>query len=171
MQCIVPIYVLCYTCSCRCNRCTIVLRVTCNLRICVFTRFWMHDCTVQILKNLLCTFCNIIICIAFCCIVCSIYNACWQGRGAVQMQILLMQQSKRICRCKMQLFPGTSTYLVIRPFLAWQSGLALLRIVYSLVLLTVPWVHHLQLNYCIQRYSACLPAFLAPIHCHFSSTY
>ena len=36
---------------------------------------------------------------------CSILSAHWQGRGAALMQILLMQQSKHICRCKMQLFP------------------------------------------------------------------
>ena len=56
-------------------------------------------------------------------------------------------------------------------FLARQSGLAPLRIVHSLVLLTAPWVPHLQLNCCIQCYSACLPAILAPIHHHISSTY
>ena len=42
------------------------------------------------------------------CIVLHMFNvcsACWQGRGAAQMQILLMQQSKYTCRCKMQLFP------------------------------------------------------------------
>ena len=67
--------------------------------------------------------------------------------------------------------PGTPTYLVILHFLAWQSGLAPLRTVHSLVLLAAPWVPCLQLNCCIQRYSACLPAILAPNLPHFSSTY
>ena len=71
------------------------------------------------------------------------------------------------CNCS----PGTSTYLVIRHFLARQSGLAPLRTVHSLALLTAPWVPRLQLNFCIQHYSACLPAILAPIHRHFSSIY
>ena len=172
LQCAILICVLCHTCStaacsCRCNRCTIMLRATCNMRICVLTWFWMHDCTVQILLH---TFCTIIICIALC-YMCSICSACWQGRGAAQMQILLMQQSKRICRCKCNCSPGTSTYLVIHHFLARQAGLAPLRTVHSLALLTAPWVPRLQLNCCIQRYSACLPAILAPNHRHFSSTY
>ena len=71
------------------------------------------------------------------------------------------------CNCS----HGTSTYLVIRSFLAQQAGLAPLRTVHSLALLTAPWVPRLQLNHCIQCYSACLPAILAPNHRHFSSTY
>ena len=67
--------------------------------------------------------------------------------------------------------PGTPTYLVILHFLAQQSDFALLRTVHLLVLLATPWVPRLQLNCCIQRYKACLPAILAPNCLHFSSTY
>ena len=116
LQCIVLVHVLCHTCraacSCRCNRCLIVPRATCNLRIHALTQFWMHNCIGQIL---LCTFCTIIIYIALCC-VCSIWSARWQGRGAAQLQILLMQQSKRIYRCKMQLFPWYSHLPCHSPF-------------------------------------------------------
>ena len=106
LQWAILIHVLCHTCSttacsCRCYRCTIVLHVTCNMRIHIPTQFWMHNCIVQILLH---TFCTIIVCIALCCM-CSICSTRWQGRGAAQMQILLMQQSKRVFRCKLQLFP------------------------------------------------------------------
>ena len=108
LQYIVLIHVLCHTCSaacnCRCNRCMIMLYATWNLRICALIRFWMHYCTVQILKILLRTFCTIVACNMLCCMY-SVCSSCWQGRGAAQMQILLMQQSKCIFRCKMQLFP------------------------------------------------------------------
>ena len=67
--------------------------------------------------------------------------------------------------------PSASTYIVIHPFLSWQSGLAPLRIVHSLVLSTAPWVPCLELNCCVQCYSACLPAIFVPNHRHFSSTY
>ena len=67
--------------------------------------------------------------------------------------------------------PPWYSHLVIRHFLAWQSGFAPLRTVHSLMLSTMPMVPHLRLNYCIQRYSTCLPAILAPNLRHFSSIY
>ena len=74
---------------------------------CEFMFSHNFECTSALCK--FCKFCSvlfytIIVCIVLFCMR-SICSAHWQGRGAVQLKILLMQQSKRIWRCKMQLSP------------------------------------------------------------------
>ena len=76
LQYAILVCVLCHicsaaACSCKYNRCMIVLHATCNMQIRVLTWFWIHDCSVQILLR---TCYTIIICIALYCIY-SIFSA------------------------------------------------------------------------------------------------
>ena len=105
------------------------------------------------------------------CIVCVAFAVLFDKAGVLcKCKFCSCSKANIFADAKCNCSPGTSTYLVIRHFLAQQSGLAPLRTVHSLVLLTAPWVPRLQLNCCIQRYSACLPAILAPNLRYFSST-
>ena len=140
---------------------------------CKFVLSFDLECTVALCKS--CKFCSVFfvpLLLALCCIVYTVF--------AVLVDKSEVLRKCKFCSCskvnafsdaKCNCSPGTSIYLVIRHFLAWQSGLAPLRTVHSLALLTAPWVSRLQLNCCIQRYSAWLPAILAPSYRHFSSTY
>ena len=175
LQCIVLIHVLCYTCStacsCRCNRCSIMLRATCNLQIHAFS----HDfeCTSALCK--FCKFCSVLfvpLLFALHCVACAVFALLVDKAGVLHnCKFCSCNKANVFADAKCNYSPGTPTYLVILHFLAQQSGLAPLRTVHSLVLLAAPWVPRLQLNCCIQRHSACLPAILAPNLRHFSSTY
>ena len=131
-----------------------------------------HDfkCTIA-----LCKFCSvhfIPLSFALCCVACAVFSVLIDKAGVLHKCKFCSCSKANVfadanCNCS----PGTSTYLVIHHFLARKSGLAPLRTVNSLALLTVPWVSCLQLNCCIQHYSTCLHAILAPNHRHFSSTY
>ena len=137
---------------------------------CEFTFSYNFKCTIALCKFFSIHF--VPLSFALCCVACAAFA-------------VLVDKAGVLCKCKfcscseVNVFadancncsPGTSTYLVIRHFLAQQAGFALLKTMHSLVLLTAPQVPRLQLNCCMQRYSACLPAILAPNHRHFSSTY
>ena len=128
------------------------------------------ECTIA-----LCKFCSILfvpLLFALHCVACAVFAVLFDKAGVLHnCKFCSCSKANVFADAKCNCSPGTSTYLVIRRFLARQSGLALLRTVHSLALLTAPWAPCLQLNCCIQRYSACLLAILAPIHRHFSSTY
>ena len=134
-----------------------------------------HDFECMIALGKLCKFCSIFflpLSFALHCIACAVF-AVLVDKARVLRKCKFCSWSKAsvFADAKCNCTPGTSTYLVIRYFLARQSGLALLRTVHSLALLTALQVPRLQLSCCIQRYSACLPAILASIHRHFSSIY
>ena len=141
----------------------------------IYEFIFSHDfeCTISSCK--FCKFCSVL----FVPLLCALhYIAC--AAFAVLVDKAGVLHNRKFCSCnKANVFgdatcncsPGTPTYLVTRHFLARQPGFAPLMTVHSLTLSTVPLVPHLQLHCCFQRYSTCLPAILAPIHCHFSSTY
>ena len=140
---------------------------------CKFMLSHNFECTIALCK--FCKFCSVLfvpLLFALHCVACAAFAVLVDKAGVLhKCKFCSCSKANVFADAKCNCSPGTSTYLVIRHFLAQQSGLAPLRTVHSLVLLTAPWVPRLQLNCCIQRYSACLPAILAPNHRHFSSTY
>ena len=134
-----------------------------------------HDfeCTSALCK--FCKFCSILfvpLLFALHCFVYAVFTVLVDKVGVLHnCKFCSCNKANVFADAKCNYSPGTPTYLAIRHFLAQQSGRAPLRTVHSLVLLALPWVPCLQLNCCIQRYSACLPAILAPILRYFSLTY
>ena len=125
------------------------------------------------MQILLHTFCTIIVYIALFCM-CAAF-ALLIDKAAVLCNCKFCSCNKANACLQMQnaTIPlSTPSYLIILLFLARQSGFAPLRTVHSLVLVscTIGFLA-LQLNCCIQHYSACLPAILAHNLHHFSSTY
>ena len=118
---------------------------------CEFVFLHSFECTTA-----LCKFCSIhFVPLSFelSCIVCSAFAVLINKAGVLcKCKFCSCSKANIFADAKCNCSPGTSTYLVIRPFLAQQSGLAPLRTVHSLGLLTAPRVPCLQLNYCIQRY-------------------
>ena len=134
---------------------------------CEFMLSHDFECIIALYK-----FCSVL-CIpllfALYCVVCAAFAVLIDKAGVLGNCTFC--SCKRIFRYKLQLFPWYYHLPCYLPFFSPAISLAPLRTVHSLVLLTAPWVPRLQLNCCIQHYSACLPAILASNLHYFFSIY